>query len=69
MTWPNGSGGMGRTYEYEERTDHARRMEEAFGRLALVRMFILTGSRLATDKQRAARFRIEDKLIELARKL
>ena len=66
MNYPIGTGSQTLGYpEYPD--DFHQRMEAAYGTLSRLYYFILVGSHIATDKQRAAASRIEKKLLYLAR--
>lgn len=67
MNWSIGTGNQILRGPYEEASDHTRRMQAAYERLALCNYFILVGSRIATEKQRAAEPQIRKKLLQLAR--
>ena len=66
MNYPIGTGSQSIGY-HEYSDEFHQRMEAAYGTLSRLYYFILVGSHLATDKQRAARSRIGEKLIYLAR--
>lgn len=67
MNYPIGTGSQTFRGPYEEVSDHTRRMQAAYERLALCNYFILVGSRIATEKQRAAEPQIRKKLLQLAK--